>query len=274
MRDHVRTRPLLPILLLSVLGGGCRTAVLHGLPEAETNRAIAVLQEQGISASKEADNLETGTWKVLVPRGDVTRVFGVLQQYRLPAPANRRFQDVFGKNKLVVAPVEEKALYLEALQGEIAHTLENVTGVVTARVHVALPEQDLSGQNPKPPKASVMLEYHADAGGEAPIRAEDVARLVASAVSDLGADNVSVVMKPIDLVRSQQAYDFVAFGPVVVSTGSVGIMKILSLGVALVVMALGASLFWNGRIMNELRYELQAAQRQARALPRPGKPPA
>ena len=87
---------------------------------------------------------------------------------------------MFGKNKLVVAPVEEKALFLEALQGEIAHTLENVTGVVTARVHVALPEQDLSGQNPKPPKGSVMLEYHADAAGEAPIRAEDVARLVAS----------------------------------------------------------------------------------------------
>ena len=51
-------------------------------------------------------------------------------------------------------------------------------------------------------------------------------------------------------------------------------MKLLSLGVALVVLALGASLYWNGRIMNELRFELSAAQRQARALPRPGKPPA
>lgn len=263
----------LPLLLpLAALAAACQTAVLHGLPEAETNRAIAVLQEQGISATKEPDNPETGTWKVLVPRGDVVRVFGVLQQYRLPAPQSRRFQDVFGKSKLVVAPIEEKALFLEALQGEIAHTLESVTGVVSARVHVAMPEADLSGQNTKPPKASVMLEYHADASGEGPLRADEVAKLVASAVPELAAENVSVVMRPIELVRSQQAYDFVAFGPVVVSTGSVAIMKMLSLGVALVILALGASLYWNGRVMSELRFELTAAQRQARALAKAGKP--
>jgi type III secretion protein J len=270
----VKPRALPGLILAVALSAACTTPVLHNLPESETNRAIAVLQEQGISAGKEPDNLETGTWKVVVPRGDVVRVFGVLQQYRLPAPANRRFQDVFGKSKLVVAPLEEKALYLEALQGEIAHTLETVTGVVSARVHVALPEQDLSGQNSKPPKASVMLEYHADSSAQSPLREEDVSRLVASAVSDLTPENVSVVMRPIELARSQQAYDFVAFGPVVVSTGSVAVMKVLSLGVVLVVLFLGASLYWNGRVMNELRFELMASQRQARALAKPGKPPA
>jgi type III secretion protein J len=270
----VNPRALFVPILAATIGAACTTPVLHGLPEAETNRAIAVLQEQGISAAKEPDNLETGTWKVVVPRGDVSRVFGVLQQYRLPAPANRRFQDVFGKSKLVVAPLEEKALYLEALQGEIAHTLETVTGVVSARVHVALSEQDLSGQNAKPTKASVMLEYRLDSTAQAPLRDEDVAKLVASAVPDLAPEAVSVVMRPIELVRSQQAYDFVAFGPVVVSSGSVAVMKMLSLGVVLVVLFLGASLYWNGRVMNELRFELMAAQRQSRALAKPGKPPA
>ena len=101
-----------------------------------------------------------------------------------------------------------------------------------------------------------------------------MAKLVASAVPDLSPENVSVVMRPLDLVRSQQAYDFVAFGPVVVSTGSVGVMKVLALGVVLVMLALGASLYWNGRVMNELRFELVAAQRQARALVKPGKPAA
>lgn len=269
-----KPRALRLALLAVVLGAACRTPVLHGLPEAESNRAIAVLQEQGISAAKEPDNLETGTWKVVVPRGDVARVFGVLQQYRLPASSNRRFQDVFGKSKLVVAPLEEKALYLEALQGELAHTLEGVSGVVSARVHVALPEQDLSGQNARPTKASVMLEYHQDAAAQAPLSEEEVAKLVASAVPDLAPESVSVVMRPIELARSQQAYDFVAFGPVVVSAGSVVVMKMLSLAVVLVILFLGASLYWNGKVMNELRFELMAAQRQARALVRPGRPPA
>ena len=270
----MRLSALPPLLLAAALAAACQAPVLHNLPEAESNRAIAVLQEQGISASKEPDNLETGTWKVMVPRGDVARVFGVLQQYRLPGSPGRRFQDVFGKSKLVVAPIVEKALFLEALQGEISHTLEGVSGIVSARVHVALPEADLSGQNLKPPKASAMIEYHPDASGQSPLRPEEVAKLVASAVPDLSPENVSVVMRPLDLVRSQQAYDFVAFGPVVVSTGSLGVMKVLALGVVLVMLALGASLYWNGRVMNELRFELVAAQRQARALVKPGKPAA
>jgi type III secretion protein J len=262
------------VLLAAALAAGCQTPVLHNLPEADTNRAIAVLQEQGIMASKQPDNLEGGTWKVMVPRSDVVKVWSVLQQYRLPASPGRRFQDVFGKNKLVVAPIEEKALFLEALQGEISHTLETVSGVVAARVHVAIPEPDLSGQAPKGAKASVMLEYHPDASGQAPIRQEDVARLVAAAVSDLLPENVSVVMQPIELVRSQQTYDFVAFGPIVVGAGSVATLKALAFLVILLVMALGASLYWNGRVMNDLRFELTAAQRQARALQKPAKPAA
>src|SRR6185503_5322857 len=111
--------------LLAVFAAGCQTPVLHGLNEQESTRTLAVLQEQGIMASKEPDNLEAGTWKVLVPRQDAVRVWSVLQQYRLPSSPGRRFQDVFGKNKLVVAPIEERALFLEALQGEIGHTLEN-----------------------------------------------------------------------------------------------------------------------------------------------------
>ena len=78
-----------PVLLAASLAAGCQTPVLHNLPEADTNRAIAVLQEQGIMASKQPDNLEGGTWKVMVPRSDVVKVWSVLQQYRLPASPGR-----------------------------------------------------------------------------------------------------------------------------------------------------------------------------------------
>jgi len=268
----VRTRAFLLVALLAFAAAGCQTAVLHGLSEHDSTRTIAVLQEQGIMASKEADNPEAGTWKVMVPRPDVVRVWSVLQQYRLPSAPGRRFQDVFGKNKLVVAPIEERALFLEALQGEISHTLENVQGVVAARVHVAIPEPDLSGQNPRESKASVMIEYTPDAAGQPPLRQDEVQKLVASGVADLKTDSVSVVMKPVQLLRSQQAYDFVAFGPIVVAAPSVVTLKILTGGFVLVLLALGASLYWNGRVMSELRYQLQAAQRQLRALPKPPKP--
>ena len=263
---------LLAVLAAGLTLAGCRSAVLHGLSEQETNHIVAVLQEQGIMATKEPDDSEEGTWKIVVARRDVPQVWPVLKQYRLPSSPGRRFRDVFGKSKLVVAPIEEKALFLEALQGELGHTLESITGVVSARVHVAVPESDLSGQTTSKPKASVMLEFHPDASGASPVRDDEVQRLVANGVTDLKPSNVAVVMRPILIQRSQQAYDFVAFGPLVVAAPSVVTLKILTGGVVLVVVLLGVILYLNGRVMSELRFELQAAQRQARALQRPAKP--
>jgi type III secretion protein J len=248
---------------------GCRTAVLHDLSEQDANQVIALLQDQGVVATKEPDNAEAGTWKLSVARADTSRVFSVLQGYRPPSSRGRRVQDVFGKSKLLTGPLEEKALYLEALQGEIAHTLESVSGVASARVHVAIPEQDLSGQTAHEVRASVMLEYHPDASGRAPLREEEVRAMVASGVNDLKGTNVSVVMKPIPLVRAQQTYDFVAFGPIVVAAPSVAAFKILTGGIVAIIVALGASLYWSGRVIGELRQQLVAGPQAIEKPPRP-----
>jgi type III secretion protein J len=271
----VGRRLLLPLAAaVALAAAGCQTAVLHGLSEQDCAQVIAALQDQGIMASKEVDSAEAGTWKVVVPRRDASRVWGVLQDYRLPSARARRFQDVFGKSKLLTGPLEEKALYLEALQGEIAHTLESVSGVVSARVHVAIPETDLSGLATSEVKASVMLEYHADPAGRPPLREDEVRGVVANGVNDLKPANVSVVMKPILLVRPQQTYDFVAFGPIVVAAPSVAAFKVLTGGVVAIVLALGASLYWSGRVISELRERLLEAQRPSPAIQKPPKPAA
>lgn len=265
-------RPTLALVAAASLAlASCRTDVLHGLPEQDANQVIAVLQEQGIAATKEPDDPEAGTWKLSVARADAGRVFGVLQSYRLPSARGRRVQDVFGRSKLLTGPLEEKALYLEALQGEIAHTLESVSGIASARVHVAIPEPDLSGQTMNPVKASVMLEYHPDASGRAPLREEDVRAMVASGVNDLRSENVAVVMKPIALVRAQPSYDFVAFGPIVVAAPSVTAFKVLATGLFALIVALGASLYRSGRVIGELRDQL-LAEPPPRAPERPSKP--
>lgn len=267
----MRRLPLALVAAVSLALAACRTDVLHGLPEQDANQVIAVLQEQGIVATKQLDDAEAGTWKVSVARADSGRVFSVLQSYRLPSARGRRVQDVFGKSKLLTGPLEEKALFLEALQGEIAHTLESVAGIASARVHVAIPETDLSGQAQNPVKASVMLEYTPDGSGRAPLREEEVRAMVASAVNDLRAENVAVVMKPIALVRAQPTYDFVAFGPIVVAAPSVAAFKVLSAGVAAIIVVLGASLYRSGRVIGELRGRLVSDTR-SRALDRPPPP--
>lgn len=270
----MRRRGLPCVLLAGLALAGCHSAVLHGLSEQESNQIVAVLQEQGIMASKELDDSEGGGWKITVPDRDVPRVWSVLQEYRLPASPGRRIQEVFGDRGLVTSPIEEKALYLEALQGELGHTLESISGVVSARVHVAVPEPDLTGRTVSEPKASVVVEFHPDASGSPPVREDEVQRLLASGVTDLKPENVAVVMRPILIQHSQQAYDFVAFGPLVVAAPSVGTLKLLTGVVVLVLVGLGGLLYFDGRVVSELRMELQAAQRQARALQKSAKPTA
>jgi len=270
----VRRRTLLPLVAAAALvAAGCQTAVLHGLSEKDSAEVIAALQEQGIMASKAPDNAEAGTWKVVVPRREASRVWSVLQDYRLPRPSAPGVQRTFG-NSLIPGPLQEKALYLENLQGKIAHTLESVPGVVSAGVIVATPDVDLSGQSASEATASVVLEYHPDPSGRAPLREDEVRGVVANGVSDLKPGNVSVVMKAIQLVRPQQTYDFVAFGPIVVAAPSVAAFKILTGGIVAIVLALGASLYWSGRVISELRERLLEAQRPPQAIQKPPKPAA
>jgi type III secretion protein J len=265
-------RALLPLVAAAALtAAGCQTAVLHGRDEQASNRAIALLQDQGIMASKQADNAENGTWKVTVPRRDAGRALAVLQAYRLLEPDEEREDAACGK-KLFTSPLEERACVVRALQRDIARTLASVSGVVSAHVHVALPEEQLFEPSRSEVKASVTLEYQPDPSGRPPLREDEVRGIVANGVNDLKPGNVSVVMKPIPLVRLQQTYDFVAFGPVVVAAPSVAAFKILTGGIVAIVLALGASLYWSGRVISELRERLLEAQRPPPAIPKPPKP--
>jgi type III secretion protein J len=268
----VRRRILLPLVAAAALAAaGCETAVLHNMEENASNRAIAALQDQGIMASKETDNAESRTWKVVVPRRDATRALMVLQANRLLDRDDEKQDDTCGK-QLFTSPLEEKACVVKDLQRSIARTLTSVSGIVSARVHVALPEGELFEPSRSEVKASVTLEYQADPSGRPPLREEDVRGIVANGVNDLKPESVKVVMKPIQLVRLQQTYDFVAFGPIVVAAPSVAAFKILTGGIVAIVLALGASLYWSGRVISELRERLLEAQRPPQAIQKPPKP--
>ena len=79
---------------------------------------------------------------VIHPPGDASRAQRLLSERELPRPRPPGFGEVFGKGSLVPTPTEEHALYLHALAGELARSLEAIDGVVGARVHLGLPRPD------------------------------------------------------------------------------------------------------------------------------------
>ncbi|MEM1201799.1 MAG: hypothetical protein AAGN66_01070 [Acidobacteriota bacterium] len=281
LRRFAALRRIAVLGLLALLLGGCGdVAVLHDLPETEANSVLAVLQRHGLAATKELDDPETNTWIVSVPEASTARAWSILAEYKLPHRGERRFQDVFGQSKLVVTPLEERALFVEALQGEIAHTLEAVDGVIDARVHLVLPERDLTGRPLGRPKASVVLETQATPGGLEPLAADQVRSIVAHAVGDLDPDSVSVVQTGASVTASvpgtSAGLEWVSVGPLVFERATLGRLKIGAFALTFVVGLLGALLLWQGQQIHRLRLAARATPtpegdpRPVRVLPAGG----
>jgi type III secretion protein J len=98
---------------------------------------------------------------------------------------------------MVPTPTEEHALYLHALGGELARSVEAIDGVVEARVHVGLPQPDplRPGDRP-PPRAAVLVKCRAAACPAVRQLEAGIRSLVAGAADGLDAGSVSVVIAP------------------------------------------------------------------------------
>lgn len=96
---------------------------------------------------------------------------------------------------MVPTPTEERALYLHAVAGELARSVEAVDGVVTARVHLALPPVDPLRTGPAPaPRAAVLVKARPGARPRVEPLAPGIQALVAGAVAGLDPGSVSVVV--------------------------------------------------------------------------------
>ena len=268
----LRPYRFLAVVFATTLLIGCRTEVLHHLPESEANRIVSVLQDHGIYAEKTIGDPEANTWSISVPRDASGRAWSVLEEYKLPRAPERRFADVFGKSKLVVTPKEEQALFLEALQGELSQTVESIDGVIDARVHLVLPERDLGGEYRGVPKASVVVEFLPNAQGQPPIQRNEVQQVVAHAVEGMAPTDVAVVLKPASIAAPRSArggdVDVVRSAGLVLDRGSVSRFKVYVATATMLLAVLGFLLLLEGRSNNKLRNQLQSAERELRQAQR------
>ena len=251
-------------LVVALSTTACRDQVLHDLPEEQAAHILAVLQQHGIDATKRLDDSDENRWAVAVPGRARARAFSILNEYKLPRADERRFRDVFGQSKLVMTPMEEQALFLEALQGELAHTLETIDGVIDARVHLVQSKRDLAGRPTASAKASVFVEYQPTAQGLLPIQNAEVQKIVANSVGDLAVEEVAVVQKPASIaapgVQHLDDLKLVSVGPLVIEESGLGTLKLVIITVVLLIAGLGGMIFWQGKLIGDLRMELTAAR--------------
>src|SRR5688500_15236736 len=217
--NHTVRRYLLVIGMLFSLSVmvSCSQELHHGLTEEQANEMVVTLANNGINATKVPIEGEVLSFTLTVPKRDSSLAWEILQSNNLPKPPKRGFGEVFAKTSLIPTAVEEKAMYMQAVMGELEKTLQTITGVVEARVHVVLPESDVLKeelQGPTITKAAVLLKYKPDRSGVAPFKEDDVRNLVANSVEGLKPADVAVVSSEIPLDKKP---DMVYAGPIKLS---------------------------------------------------------
>lgn len=143
------------VALLVLLLAGCGRVVLYSeVSEQQANEMIGALIADGIDAEKRRADEQ---WSVLVRREQIPQAMQSLASRGLPREDFKSLGDVFEKDGFASSPLEEKARYLFGLSQELSATLQGIDGVISARVHIALPERDLLSESAPPSSASVVI---------------------------------------------------------------------------------------------------------------------
>ena len=132
-----------------------------------------------------------GGGAVLVPASHVYDARLKLASQGLPKGGNVGFE-LMENQKLGSSQFIERVNFQRAMEGELARSIESVSSVQAARVHLAMPKDSVFVSEQKAPTASVLLNLH-------PGRTLDtqqvsaIVHLVASSVPELPVKNVTIV---------------------------------------------------------------------------------
>ncbi len=86
----------------------------------------------------------------------------------------------------------ENARYRRGLEGELARTITSIRSIRGARVHLAIPKASVFVRDSHEPRASVFIELY-PGRTLSPQQVQAVANIVASSISDLKLENVTIV---------------------------------------------------------------------------------
>lgn len=190
----MRYRRSLSILLAGAAAfmAGCkRETTLHSqLEERQANLVMAALLNAGIHCRKTAG--EEFRWNVLISDSDFAEAVNILEKQGLPQRTYQGVAETFKKSGMVSSPSEERIRFMDALAQDLSRTIAGIDGVVDARVHIVLPENDPFAKNALPSSAAVAIRSRWDADVESLI--PQIKNLVRNSIEGLQYEKITVTV--------------------------------------------------------------------------------
>ena len=163
-----------------------RTTLYASLPEAEKARVIDALKNAGVDVA-----LDPTTGDVIVPVRDYHSSRMTLAAQGLPASIPDGYDSLanipMGSSRSV-----EQVRLKQTQEIELARSISEIQGLVTARVHLAIPEKSVFARASTPPTASVFAQME---NGRSLSRqqVDAIVHLVSSSVPFMAKNDVTVV---------------------------------------------------------------------------------
>ena len=100
--------------------------------------------------------------------------------------------EVFKKTGMISSPTEERIRFMDALAQDLSRTISGIDGVVDARVHVVLPENDPFARNTLPSSAAVAIRSRWDS--DVTDLVPSIKGLVKNAIEGLAFEKIMVTV--------------------------------------------------------------------------------
>lgn len=237
---------LIGIVTLVLTACSSKEVLLRDLAERDANEIVSVLFGASIEASKKLEPKSKG-YAVEVRASDAQRASAVLSALGLPHAPRPSLNDIFKPSGFAPTPFEERIRFVYGTTQELERTISLMSGVLSARVHVVIPEQAKRGSAPEPAKASILISY--DSRYTLDLEVPAIRRLVAESVGGLTTDRVEVLLTPVKVdMQKVASIPLDSFLGVRVHHHDFGALLAIILGMGSVIVGLGAWIvFGKGR---------------------------
>lgn len=203
----------LAVCALMLVGCGDATEVVVVSDQVEANRIIVELEARNIDdvTKTTATQGRDTVYSIMVPAEHAQAARKILVELNLPRAPHKGLASLVDNQGLIPTRTDERARLMYAQAGEIAQTLELFDGVVDARVHVVIPDTEMSlnddPENMPKPRAAAVIKYKVEVKAEddvparlieakPPMEEQDVKNLLIRSVEGLSEEEVTVQFTP------------------------------------------------------------------------------
>ena len=175
------------VFMLSRFAAPSYAVLYSNLDLKDSGRIVQQLESQAIPFE-----LKQGGATITVPGDRVARVRMTMAAQGLPTGGSTGYELFDKADTLGATNFMQNVNLVRAMEGEMSRTVQTITGVRSARVHLVLPRRELFSRDPQKPSASVVLQMQ----GSRRLDTEQIGaiqHLVASAVPGLVPSRISIV---------------------------------------------------------------------------------